>query len=172
MLTLALTVHLLSASPAHGARLLPEGGGARLAQLSLVSPEEARLRAQAEDLTRRINDLRVDWSIGALVMVGVGFAVGTLMLLPAIIVTALGAMAGFIAVGLVLLGVAVGFLALGVAGVVMGVNSANGTRAEREELIRQRAAVEDQLRQLHPPLGPVPVVEAGGRPLVTVVVFP
>ncbi|MDY7226937.1 hypothetical protein [Hyalangium rubrum] len=140
----------------------PAGSEGRSAPGSVTSPPplvnapDARIReltSQVEELNSRIRALDTDWPVGAVVMTYSGYVLSPLLVvgLPLLIIgaastaeiagtlTAIGAATTIVGgVGVVLL----------IAGIVTGINASSGARAERQELLRERTRLEDELREL------------------------
>ncbi len=161
-----IAVTLLATTPTSHSLLTPTTGRSVSAHLLVAqAPEtshpEEDLDARIQELTLRVSLLQseirgidTNWPAGSLVMAYSGYVLSPLLLLgiPLILIgldksgednagtwLALGA-------GMTVGGVAgVGLL---IAGVVTGAQGASVNRARREELVRQRIQLEDELREV------------------------
>jgi hypothetical protein len=165
---LSLVVVLLSATPGHASLLsspeAPLRPSARLlAQASpeappppLVSAPDARiheLTARVAELNERIRTLNTDWPLSSVAMTYTGYVFAPFLLigLPLTIVglVSTAEFASTLAtIGLVTTAVGGVGVVLLIAGIVTGINASQGPRAERQQLIRERTRLEDELRAL------------------------
>jgi hypothetical protein len=171
-------VSLLSPAPARpvSARLLlaqavPELTPPPASPDAPVSPREQAPEAPpglSEDLDTRIHDLTlqvtalndeirgidVNWPIGWLVMAYFGYVLGPLLLvgIPLLVFSGLAEDVEthdtVVALGVGLTGVGVAGVGLLVAGLVTGSRTANVNRQRRDDLVRERIRLEDELRGL------------------------
>lgn len=165
---LSLVVVLLTATPGQASLLSPAEAPLRssarlLAQASpetppppLVSAPDTRIReltARVDELNERIRTLNTDWPLSSVVMTYTGYVFAPFLLvgLPLAII-GLASTAEFAStlatIGLVTTAVGGVGAVLLIAGIVTGINASQGPRAERQQLIRERTRLEDELRAL------------------------
>ncbi|QRK12725.1 hypothetical protein JQX13_23445 [Archangium violaceum] len=133
----------------------PAGEGSRL-EAPAPDDREARIRQltrEVEDINARLRRTDANWPIGSLVMAYSGYVLAPLLLvgIPMIIIgltSTVSYATTLVAVGAVFSVLGGGGVALLIAGIVTGLETSSRVKAEREELIRQRGALEDELREL------------------------
>lgn len=134
-------------------------GSARLLLAQGSSGESANaermreLTREVEDLNLRLRAINVNPPLGSVVMAYAGYILAPMLLigLPVLLV-GLAAVTPYtgalIGVGAGLTVVGTGGVVLLVSGIVSSISATEAARAEREELIRQRGQLEDELREL------------------------
>jgi hypothetical protein len=117
---------------------------------------EARIREltrEVDDLNARLRKTSSNWPIGSLAMTYAGYVLSPLLLVgvPLLIF----GLASSTQYALTLAAVGAGLSVLGgggvvllIVGIVSGMEASERSKAEREELIRQRGQLEDELREL------------------------
>jgi hypothetical protein len=137
------------------ARDAPVEGSSRLAAPA-PDDREARIREltrEVEAINARLRQTDANWPIGSIIMAYSGYVLAPLLLVGVpLLVVGLTSVAEYAAtltaVGAVLSVLGGGGVALLVAGIVTGLEGSRRSRDERQELLRQRSALEDELREL------------------------
>lgn len=118
--------------------------------------QEQQLQQQIDALTFRIRAVKTDFPAGSIVMAVLGFSASIALLpgLPMLFVgLALSGLTGsviFLTIGIAFTIVGALGLAFGIYGVVSGNNAQQAARTERDELIRQREGLKQQLDVIQP----------------------
>ena len=158
MLTLALSLQLVATSgPPPSLHLLdrPPRAGMLLGQASVTAPigREQELQRDIDDLNGRIRDLKTDWPLGAIIGAYFGFSAAAAIPVG-LIITLIGVLAAsagggiLLIIGLIVTGVGVAGLVVGIMSVVSGGAAQEAAKRERGELVRQREALERELKGL------------------------
>ncbi|WNG33734.1 hypothetical protein F0U60_08900 [Archangium minus] len=133
----------------------PAEGGSRL-DAPAPDDREARIRQltrEVEDINARLRQTSSNWPIGSVVMAYSGYVLAPLLLvgLPMLVIgltSTVSYATTLVAVGAVLSVLGGGGVALLILGITSGLEASGKAKVEREELLRQRNALEDELREL------------------------
>jgi hypothetical protein len=133
----------------------PSQGRARL-EVPASEDREARIREltrEVDALNARLRQTSSNWPIGSIVMSYAGYVLSPLLLVgvPVLIFglassTQYALTVAAVGAGLTVLGA--GGVALLIVGIVTGLEASERTKAERNELLRERGRLEDELREL------------------------
>jgi hypothetical protein len=164
MVSLVAVLLAVAPLPGQASLLEPTRMESRPSARLLVAQQEApaprdpetrirELTREVEDLNARLRQTSSNWPIGALVMSYAGYVLSPMLLVgvPLLIV---GLAAGtqsaltLAAVGAALTVLGGGGVALLIVGIVSGLEASERAKVEREELIRRRGQLEDELREL------------------------
>ncbi|WP_257455103.1 hypothetical protein [Archangium lipolyticum] len=117
---------------------------------------EERIRAlsrEIDDINTRLRRTSTNWPIGSLVMSYAGYVLAPMLLvgLPLIVyglAVSTQYAATLVGIGAALTVLGGGGVALLIVGIVSGINASEAARAERDDLLRRRGQLEDELREL------------------------
>ncbi|QRN95940.1 hypothetical protein JRI60_44040 [Archangium violaceum] len=153
---------LAPAEPRPSARLLVAGDSLEEAvqpsrfEAPAAEGREERIRElsrEIEDINARLRRTDTNWPIGSLVMAYAGYVLGPMLLigLPLIIyglAVSTQYAATLVGIGAALTVLGGGGVALLIIGIVSGINASEAARVERDDLVRRRGQLEDELREL------------------------
>lgn len=146
-------VHLSSVTESRSAHLIaqaPPPLPVRPMESAPVGARAGQLQSEIDAINTQLRGLKTDWPTASVVMAYLGWSVSPIALIGLLVLAiGVGLTAPVITlVGIVMIVIGLGGVALGIAGIVTGIAGQSAAKAERDELIQRRGALERELKGL------------------------